>query len=77
MAMAERGKGPFAAGKGWQLSSNGGEHDVVPVEDAAGNEFALVFARSCAGRDKTAAKARAQRIAESLNKTEGHPEGRG
>lgn len=42
------------------------------VRDAAGEPFCWVIAAECVGGDKAAAKARATRIAESLNQTEGH-----
>jgi hypothetical protein len=65
MALADRGDGPFQA-QAYENTS------TVAVIDRSGEQFCLVYARDCAGKDKAGAKARAERIAESLNKTEGH-----
>lgn len=61
----DTGAGPFAA----QAYEN---VDDVAVIDRGGARVCFVYAEDCAGGDKAAAKSRAQRIAESLNKTEGH-----
>jgi hypothetical protein len=46
------------------------DYDVVEVLDASGAVFAQVWAADCCSKDIPAAKARASRIAESLNRTE-------
>jgi hypothetical protein len=68
--MTERSKGPFTIGDGSPIFGSG--ETAREIMDASGARFALVLSRDCAGGDLTAAKARATRIAESLNKTEGH-----
>lgn len=68
----DAGKGPFA---GQPFHDNDGPTVVgqgAVVRDATGAVFCYVSARDCHGHDIPAAKARAQRIAESLNRTEGH-----
>jgi hypothetical protein len=69
----EAGKGPFSVPKEVlplpAADRQGGP--LLPVIDAAGETFCYVGLMDCHGRDLAAAKARARRIAESLNKTEG------
>lgn len=70
------GKGPFTVEK--QLAhlnpgmDVGGEEPaslkLVEIVDAAGNSFAYVDPADCAGEDEPAAKSRATRIAEALNR---------
>jgi hypothetical protein len=59
----DQGDGPFTVKR---------EHLTALVMDASDEVFCVVNVRDCVGRDGDAAKARATRIAESLNKTEGH-----
>lgn len=65
------GKGPFSVAK----ANTGCE--LVEVLDASGAPFAQVIVAHCVGKDITAAKARASRIAEALNgrpyETADHP----
>lgn len=68
----DRGKGPFTVGKPTEVHSNGEDYPVVEVLDSSGSVFAMVWAQDCCSNDVPAAKARATRIAESLNRTEGH-----
>lgn len=68
----KRSEGPFTAGKCQVHQEEPGVYDGAAVFDAEGEPFCLIAADSCAGGDLSAAKARAQRIAELLNKTEGH-----
>lgn len=67
-----RGAGPFSVGKPTDIHSNGEDYDVIELFDGEAKLFAVVFAQDCFGKSIAAAKARATRIAESLNKTEGH-----
>lgn len=60
------GRGPFATADATSVTSGS------MVVDREGKPFCYVAAHDCHGGDKMAAKARAQRITESLNKTEGH-----
>lgn len=60
----ERGKGPFAVVADEATGR-------AAVMDATGAGFCSVDRLDCHGHDLSAAKARARRIAESLNKTEG------
>jgi hypothetical protein len=64
--MTDVSKGPFAVDKAPLGSTK------VNILDATGRPFVHVHMKDCAGGDLAAAKARATRIAESLNKTEGH-----
>lgn len=67
-----RSKGPFAAHK-FTLNATG--HDPIDgaiIVDSDQALFAFIPAVNCIGADPMAALARATRIAESLNKTEGH-----
>lgn len=69
------GEGPFEAKAAKALLGEfavGGE-DIEPVDcatvfDATGNAFCYIAPEDCAGRDMNAAKARATRIAEALNR---------
>lgn len=69
----EAGKGPFSVPKEPldlpAQDRQGGP--LLAVIDAAGETFCYVGLMDCHGRDLAAAKARARRIAESLNKSEG------
>jgi hypothetical protein len=58
------GVGPFSVER--RDDNNVGNHHMVV--DANGNDFAAVFNDDCIGGDFTAAKARATRIAEALNR---------
>jgi hypothetical protein len=66
------GKGPFAAGKCQVHDETPGVYDGAAVFDAEGQPFCLIASDDCVGGDLSAAKARATRIAESLNLTEGY-----
>jgi hypothetical protein len=71
--MAGPSSGPFAVRKNEVIAEAQGEPIFAStILDADGNCFAHVLNDDCAGMDAHAAQARAQRIAESLNKTEGH-----
>jgi hypothetical protein len=69
----EHGKGPFSVPKEpLDLpAQDRNRQPLIPVIDAAGGTFCYVGLGDCHGGDLPAAKARARRIAESLNKTEG------
>ena len=64
-------KGPFTAGKCQVYAETPGEYDGAAVFEADGQPFCLI-ADDLAIGGRPGAIARAQRIAESLNKTEGH-----
>lgn len=57
----DTGKGPFSYDAGIS---------VVVINDARGEQFCLVQAADCAGGDASAAKARAARICEALNRAD-------
>lgn len=63
------GKGPFSAAKEPHHRSALCGLECLAVLDAAGATFAWVVVSSAIGGDKSAAKARATRIAEALNRT--------
>lgn len=63
--MTDKSAGPFTV--------NAEDEGNATVRDQTGEPFAWIIAAECRGGDKAAAKARATRIAESLNRTEGHP----
>lgn len=67
-----RSEGPFTAGKCQVHQEEPGVYDGAAVFDGEGQPFCLIAMDDCVGSDLHAAKARAQRIAESLNRTEGH-----
>jgi hypothetical protein len=65
------GKGPFSVFPNvHQLQDSGNSPVVVTIVDGGGQPFAFVRQNDCAGGDPTAAKARATRIAEALNRCE-------
>lgn len=67
----EQGKGPFV---GERVKDDHGPTvlgDHAVIRDSTGAPFCYVATRDCHGGDLSAAKARATRIAESLNKSEG------
>lgn len=68
----ECGIGPFTAGKCQVIDETPGHYDGAAVFDKEGDPFCYVLEDDCIGGDAAAAKARATRIAESLNRTEGH-----
>lgn len=63
------GKGPFVIATHKDKLVEEGTAEVV---DVTGATFCVVDREDCHGKDLAAAKARATRIGESLNKTEGH-----
>lgn len=63
------GKGPFTTKATKDATGPAGS---VVVLDASGETFCFVDSDYCVGGDLSAAKARATRIAEALNKGEGH-----
>jgi hypothetical protein len=65
-------KGPFTADKCELPGYPDGEGHGAAVFASDGFPFCYVCADDCVGGDVMAAVARATRIAESLNKTEGH-----
>lgn len=62
------GKGPFRAWK--DKVDLFGQGSAVPIVDSGDRPFAYVLLDDCVGGDLSAARARATRIAESLNRTE-------
>lgn len=67
-----RSRGPFTASKCQVDTEEEGRFDGAAVFEVDGQPFCYVRVDDCVGGHLSAAKARAQRIAESLNKTEGH-----
>jgi len=66
------GKGPFVIANEPATLAPNGDLKAVQVVDQLGEPFCYVAPLHCHGQDWSAAKARAQRIVESLNRTEGH-----
>lgn len=60
--------GPFTAGKDTWSARELGDGEMLAVMDGAGEMFCYLQLNDCAGMDKAAAKARATRIAECLNR---------
>lgn len=67
MRKADKGKGPFRSAR-FDFADTPGS----VVFDCQRDVFCVIPAGTCAGSSEDAAMARATRIAESLNKTEGH-----
>lgn len=70
--MVKRSEGPFSAGKCQVHDEMLGVYDGAAVFDSEGAPFCLIEMDNCIGGDLAAAKARATRIAEALNRSEGH-----
>ena len=66
-----RSSGPFTAGKCQVFTEESGEYDGAAVFESDGQPFCLIPDDLAIGGN-AGARARATRIAESLNKTEGH-----